>query len=127
MVEMLLANGDGSIREENTKQTILHIAVANNKPKLVELILKTSPELVYTQDVEGRTPLHLAAEASNITIGRLLVNAGANVDAVDKNQESPLHTAASVGSLEFAQFLVENKANPQLKQRDGSQPGTVII
>ena len=42
------------------------------------------------------TPLHLAAQfRSSATVVRTLVQAGANVDALDSDQRSPLHWASS--------------------------------
>ena len=43
------------------------------------------------------TPLHLAAQfRSSVTVVRTLVEAGANVDALDSDQNSPLHLASSL-------------------------------
>lgn len=43
----------------------------------------------------GWTPLHLAAQSGLFEVCRVLVAAGANVDALDKNGQTPLHVTAA--------------------------------
>jgi len=123
MVEYLASKGASlDIKDENLKQTPLHFACANNKPKLVELIAKISPRSIDLTDGDERTALHLAVENDNPSIGKLLLIAGATVDVQDKKQETALHIASSKGLLEFVKLLISFKANPNIKQKDGSQP-----
>jgi hypothetical protein len=63
------------------------------------------------------TPLHSAAAKGDLVAVQLLVEAGENPDATDRNDLTPLHMAADKGRLEVTQFLVE-KAGANLDAED---------
>jgi ankyrin repeat protein len=127
-VELLISKGATvDIRDDNFKQTALHVAVANNRPKLVEILLKACPSMIDAQDADGKTALFLAAENDNVAIGKLLLAAGAKVELLDKNLDSPLHAATNKGGLEFGRMLLGHKLNPNIRNREGNQPSTLLI
>jgi ankyrin repeat protein len=85
----------------------------------------------------GITPLMAAAGIGSTTIdirarfrneqqcvdtGKLLVAAGANVNAARDNGQTALHGAALWGWNGFVQFLAESGANLQAADRDGMKP-----
>lgn len=47
-------------------------------------------------DAEGNTPLHCAASTRDVEIGPMLLDAGADVNGVNKLGGTPLHSAAAV-------------------------------
>ncbi len=63
------------------------------------------------------TPLHLAAHRGYLDIVRLLLDAGADVNAVEGNlsKSTPLHWAATGGHLKVTKLLVESGGNLQVK------------
>jgi cytohesin len=67
-------------------------------------------------DLEARTPkgaataLHLAAYFDQPEIAEILVEAGAEVDALGGPQRTPLHVAAMAGSVAVATLLIDNGA-----------------
>ena len=60
---------------------------------------------------EGDTALHLAAQLGNVEAVRLLLEAGATVDAEGLLNRTPLHDAASGGHVEVAQLLLDHGAD----------------
>ena len=127
IVEFLISKGcNVEVKDENLKQTSLHIAASSNKPKLIETLLRTCGSLLDVQDGDGRTPLHIAADMDNISIVKQLLIAGARVDTCDKNQDTPLHLAAGKSSSELFQWLILNKSSLQSRNRDGSLPSMFI-
>jgi len=67
-------------------------------------------------DLRGKNKesgLHIASEHGYTNILDLLIRAGADIEAEDRNGMRPLHSAASSGELATAQFLVESGANLQ--------------
>ena len=54
------------------------------------------------KDVEGRTPLHWAAEFDSLTVAELLLENGASVDSKDRLRKTPLHVSAEFKSSRVA-------------------------
>lgn len=63
------------------------------------------------QDENGYTPLHWAAAFGQFNAVLLLLNKGANIDAVGRFDETPLHLAADGGHHEVVRLLVGHGAN----------------
>ncbi len=59
---------------------------------------------------DGWTPLHYAAKEGHTETIRLLVQAGANPNAIDANGRTPLHVAAGAGDAEATAMLIDLKA-----------------
>ena len=59
----------------------------------------------------GYTPLHVAAVGRRAEIGRVLIEAGADYDAMNTNEITPLHLAAKNGDLVFARMLADSGAD----------------
>jgi ankyrin repeat protein len=51
---------------------------------------------------------------------KLLLDAGARIDAVDDRGNTPLHAAAEVGSLRVVEILVSRGARRGVKNRAGA-------
>ncbi|MBD8525813.1 ankyrin repeat domain-containing protein [Pseudomarimonas arenosa] len=64
-------------------------------------------------DNEGRTALHFAALISEPDVAALLIDAGAEVDALNRDGYSPLGVACASGNWRLARFLLERKAKPE--------------
>eukprot|EP01086_Lenisia_limosa_P013854 TRINITY_DN43468_c0_g1_i1.p1 TRINITY_DN43468_c0_g1~~TRINITY_DN43468_c0_g1_i1.p1 ORF type:complete len:175 (+),score=38.19 TRINITY_DN43468_c0_g1_i1:63-587(+) len=72
--------------------------------------------------IQGSHLLHAAASTGNkITLG-VLLQAGADVNAIDVQQATALHEAAHACSLECVQLLLTHKADPNLADCDGMTP-----
>ncbi|XP_030853851.1 histone-lysine N-methyltransferase EHMT2 isoform X2 [Strongylocentrotus purpuratus] len=66
------------------------------------------------------TPLHGAASKGHLDILCLLLQSGANIDAVDANLATPVHAAADSSNLSCVQYLVTCGANVNHKDDEGS-------
>jgi ankyrin repeat protein len=69
------------------------------------------------------TPLHCAASTGNVEIGELLLQKGAEIDAIDDEDRTPLHYAAKADKREFSEFLINNGANPTILDFMLNTPG----
>jgi hypothetical protein len=98
------------------KETILHVASANNHSQILLELLKDDrcKELINSPDYKGDTPLHNACRRKErISILSLLIKNGA--DPMIKNDcgDTPLHLAAQQGFIESARILMAGqKQNP---------------
>lgn len=81
-------------------QSPLHYATRSKA--VLEAMLSKGANVNVTDD-QGSTPLHWAVSQQNVESVKLLVNAGANTDAVDSNGKKPIdymHLGRSYGDLD---------------------------
>ena len=69
---------------------------------------------------KGETKLHLAAKKDQKGIAKILIRAGADVNAKCNKLETPLHKAAKSNNLELVQILLQRGANVNLMSKEGS-------
>lgn len=97
------------------------IAAARAKPAAeVEHLLKAHPELLRAADPAGSTLLHHAAGFGKIETMRLLVAAGADVNAKNRRGSTPLHW--SVPDEAKVRLLLKHGAAVNAKQSDNRTP-----
>ena len=70
----------------------------------------------------GVTPLSWAALEGRSEIVELLIEAGADVNEVNRDGATPLHTAAFMGRFKVAQLLLDNGADVGAKTHYGDTP-----
>ncbi len=64
-------------------------------------------------------PLHSAAASRSLEIARLLLEHGADPDALQEGDFTPLHEAAANGQLELVRLLLAHGADINLSQKPG--------
>jgi len=88
----------------------------------VRHLLRTVPGAVAATNRGGATALHCAADEGHAEICRVLLAAGADVDARAEEGSTPLHYAAYKGHVETVKLLLEAKASVTVKDNQGSTP-----
>lgn len=90
-------------------------AITRGDAAVVVSLLKTRPGLVKGRNVEGQTPLHLAAENNDAQVGALLYASGADPDAtMGDSGHTALSWAVTCNAGDFARALVTLGARPDL-------------
>ncbi|MBL8114716.1 MAG: ankyrin repeat domain-containing protein [Acidobacteria bacterium] len=92
-------------------------AVKRGDASAVGGFLRESPELRGAKDAHGKTGLHWAAETDQLEVARVLLDAGADLDARTTWNATPLDWAATLGSGRVAELLLA---------RGAPQPSLVI-
>ena len=68
------------------------------------------------------TPLHLAAQAGNLSQAKRLIDSGEQVESRDDREMTPLHYAAIGGYIDIASILLDRGADPNARALVGMTP-----
>jgi ankyrin repeat protein len=91
------------------REEFLNAVKQGDGPAVTEL-LRQNPELTTVADEYDKTGLHWAAEKDHVEIARLLLDAGADIEATTSWGDTPLKWAATLGSSNVAELLLERGA-----------------
>ncbi|XP_035848251.1 ankyrin-3-like isoform X36 [Sander lucioperca] len=119
--------------ENDTKGKVrlpaLHIAARKDDTKAAALLLQNdhnadveSKMMVNRTTESGFTPLHIAAHYGNINVATLLLNRGAAVDFMARNDITPLHVASKRGNSNMVKLLLDRGSKIDAKTKDGLTP-----
>ena len=110
LIDFLIDKGAKIDLTGGQTKTPLHIAAANDRREIVGALVKRGASLEVKDDY-GRTALILCArERGQAATARILIDAGADVNAVDKFGSDALELAAWRGKAEFIDLLLEKGA-----------------
>jgi ankyrin repeat protein len=135
VVEYLVERGAGLEESDGDGNTVLMLAVRLNSVEVVRTLLRLGAD-PNTQNVDKMTALHHAMlslynrPSGNNEVAKLLLEAGAGLDAQDKWGNTALHLAARYswdgehwpGMLETVRMLVAAGASLRLADREGDTP-----
>jgi ankyrin repeat protein len=102
-------------RISNDCQALLKAVKEKNADQVKRLLSTVDPNCTYRDDDEPRSPLVAAARVGNLVIGKMLIDAGAEVEFHAPGDETPLMAAAAGGHLDFVKHLVTNHADVNQK------------
>ncbi|XP_042180390.1 ankyrin-3 isoform X2 [Oncorhynchus tshawytscha] len=119
--------------ENDTKGKVrlpaLHIAARKDDTKAAALLIQNdhnadveSKMMVNRTTESGFTPLHIAAHYGNINVATLLLNRGAAVDFMARNDITPLHVASKRGNSNMVKLLLDRGSKIDGKTKDGLTP-----
>jgi uncharacterized protein len=83
------------------------------------------PLTVHSRASDGDTPLHVAAFWGDRHATRILLEAGADVNAKGDMSCTPLYFAVMKNHVQVAEFLLERGADPDAKSELDSSPRTL--
>lgn len=92
-------------------QPPLHVAVQENRPAIIDLLLERGAS-IESVGYHGWRPLHIAASLGNLDLVNLCLAHGASVKSLTLTKQTPLHKAASSHSAAVVRRLIEAGANP---------------
>jgi len=102
----------------------IHLAASSSAINTQRLYLAHAD--LKAQTLDGRTPLHFAAQAAQSNIVGLLCQLYQEqswaIDQRDSNGRTPLHEAAQAGNSECVYYLLKYGADPNAKDRKGKTP-----
>src|SRR6266849_2687719 len=85
----------------------------------VKMLIEHNPNLVFSKDNNGDTPLHLAA---NRDVAELLLANRGPVNVTNYDGDTPLHKASGNGHTDVVELLMANGARVNAKNKNGDTP-----
>jgi len=102
----------------------IHEAVKNNDLVKVKTLIKGNPDLVFSKDDDGFTPLHLAAANGYMEMAEFLLANKADVHSKDNSGSTPLHQAATAEAqnADLLEILIARKSDVNAEDKNGLTP-----
>jgi ankyrin repeat protein len=95
---------------------------------IVKLLLDNGADInAISKNGFVATPLQGSVVMKNSTLGKLLLDRGANVSPRGEGGTSPLQEAAGSGQIEFARLLLERGADANARDDAGKTPRTIAL
>ncbi len=117
--EALLAAGADPARGNDDGMTAVHLAAQADTPYWLETLLAKGASPDTPNTVTQATPIMAALMAERGDNVALLLKAGAQVDAVDRQHNTALHVAAKINQMDWVLKLLQAGADPAAKNAQG--------
>jgi ankyrin repeat protein len=123
--EKLLRTGADVNAAQGDGMTALHWAAVNGDIATTEMLIRAGGNVAARTRLGAYTPLALAAEAGHGAVAAALVNAGADVHAVDSSGTTVLMLAAASGNVDTIRLLLD--AGADVNARESAMEQTALM
>ncbi|XP_069559987.1 B-cell lymphoma 3 protein homolog [Brachyistius frenatus] len=123
MVETLLGAGADPAALDRNGQTTLHLCCEYDQRDCLSVVLSlsSSSTCLEIRNYEGLSPLHLAVLQGHKDLARMLLDAGADINAMDvKSGQSPLMHAVESNNSDMVHFLIETGCDVNSQSYSGN-------
>jgi ankyrin repeat protein len=93
-------------------------AVRSGNLSQVKTLLKYGANITCYDPEFGGSPLHWACAEGHTKVAELLMDRGANINALNKEGRTPLIIAAAFGKRDAVALLLKRKADRGVKDKD---------
>ncbi len=108
------------LNEQPSCARSLQAAVVANDLESVKILLAEGADVDEKEAASGSTPLITAALFGNADIAKVLIDAGANINAKNNDGSTALHTAAFLCHPEVLKLLLAHGADKSIRNNGGS-------
>jgi ankyrin repeat protein len=110
LIEFLLDNGVDLFAVDDDGISVLDTAIKFKRKDVVKLCIERGADVNVTTRKSGILPVMLAACFSDTEMMQMLLDAGADINAVDKSGMSALDYARKLGQKKMVEYLKERGA-----------------
>jgi ankyrin repeat protein/Ca2+-binding EF-hand superfamily protein len=113
-VNLLLTKAADPTLQDNVGRSAIHYACCCTDTEVIRFLLAKNRNLISLTDNSGCSALHYAvfnSGAKQVDMIRILLEFGAQVDAIDNVGKTPLHHAAETGKKRCIPILMKHGAN----------------
>lgn len=119
VLEKIVSAVDDKQTTKHATRNMFQPVKSGDNVKMIQLLsLGYSPNQRFSE-AEGGSPLHVAANEGHVLTCHILVQAGAELDTLDDEQNTPLMLACIAGRTEVVRYLLQAGADMSLKGDDG--------
>lgn len=117
-MKLLLRRGGCDVNKKNDLDgwTCAHICAHDDAPELLEFLMREKAYIDSRTKIDRATPLHLACKRGHSRCMQVLINHGADENALDGHMNPPLSSVVLVG------FLTEREREKQHRRARGEPP-----
>ena len=122
--KLLKFKADTSIGDRQNR-TPLWLCTIYNRPEIARLLIENGASL---EEVPGtNSPLYNAIKHDNNEVAKELIKLGANVNVLNRDNQTPLHCAAFRNNTEMVEVLLKNGADKNVLNKIKPLPGELIL
>jgi ankyrin repeat protein len=129
IIDALLAKGADAALLSGAGHVPLHHAIFGGRPlageKLLNALQRQKVNINKLRDRTGNSLLHFAAARAHEDLPKLLIAAGADVNAENKDGATPLHFACAAGRNETVLYLAVEKEALHKADKMGRTPASI--
>eukprot|EP00054_Salpingoeca_dolichothecata_P018052 m.110188 g.110188 ORF g.110188 m.110188 type:complete len:1047 (-) comp22707_c2_seq2:318-3458(-) len=108
--------------DNDFEQNVMHVAASFGRLPFCKFLIKMNNNLLFDEDEDSNTPLHLAALQGHSSTCEALIVAGASVTATNDRKWTPLDCAAVNGQEDVIEVLIDNQAPLDPLDNNGVTP-----
>jgi len=118
MIELLLDNGVELTQTDSDGVSALDMAIKFRRKDVIQFCIDKGFDLNRTKRKSGILPVMLAACFSDMEMMQLLLDAGGEINAVDRSGMSPKDYAKKLGQTKMVTYLHERGAKHNMYQEE---------
>lgn len=122
--KLLKLKADPSIGDSQDR-TPLWLCTIYNRPEIAKLLIKNGASL---EDIPGtNSPLYNAIKHDNNEVAKELIKLGADVNILNRDNQTPLHCAVFRNNAEMVKVLLNNGADKSIVNTIKPIPGEIVF